>query len=518
MRPAGTFYRRQNVREASRRVTEFWFMYTYVAKKLAKTLAVCCCGLLSLASARLSAQTQPTSWIQPTNGVALVGEDYVFVAFTMAAPPVSYQWIFNGQPLPGQTYNTLVLNNLIAAQSGLYSVAVTDVNNHTTISSSASLQVVTNIFRHLNTGRIQQVGMQAAVPIVMRVNGRENSVSFSMSYNTNHYSNPVFLPADTNATVSVNSQPGVVGVAETLPAGRMFPAGRPWLGLLRFDLASTNSTLLGGLHFTNSPVPVAAANTNGKVLSLSTAIQPQYVLATPRPTLDYQSGLFIQRMFVSNPGSEVMSNINLFALDLGVDSSGHSITVYNATARLTSPPLGDPVITVSDTCCGYWLYDPVCDFSSYLDCGGYGTTFDVTGVTNLSLPCGQMPSLLPGQTIVYTSEFYVSDHRTIPDPRYSIFAGGAALRVPPGTGSVLAVTRYIYDPGNQRFILQFPTRTGYYYYVQYADSPAALSTNALTAYPPVPGTGAEVQWIDDGPPKTVTPPGAGSRFYSIREL
>jgi hypothetical protein len=481
-----------------------------------RALAICWCGILPTTSARLFAQT-PTPIIVPTNGIALEGEEYVFLALTMAVPPVSYQWMFNGQPLPGQNYAALVLSNLTTAQSGLYSVAVSDVNNNTAISSNATLQVVTNIFRRLNTGRLLQAGVQVAVPILLRCNGRESSVSFSMGYDTNQYSNPVFLPANTNATVTVVTQPGLVGIAETLPANTMFAAGRPWLGLLRFDLASSNSTFQGALQFTTNPVPIAATGTNGQPLALAAAVLPEFVLATPSPTLDKQSGLFIQRMFVSNPGSTVMSNINLFALNPGVDSSSNAITLYNATGTLTSPPLGDPVITVSDTCCGYYLYDPACDFFFYLDCGAYGETIDISGVTNISLPYGQLPLIAPGQTIMNVCEFYVADHRTLPSPRYSILSGDPILRAPAATAAVLAVSRYVYDSVNQQSILQFPTRLGRQYFIQYADSVAGLMTNALTALPPVTGTGSDVQWIDDGPPKTINPPGAGTRFYRIRE-
>ncbi len=492
-------------------------MHIRVVNSWVRALAICWCGILPFTSARLFAQT-PTPIIVPTNGIALAGEDYVFLGLTTAVPPVSYQWMFNGQPLPGQNYPALVLSNLTAAQSGLYSVAVSDVNNNTAVSSNATLQVVTNVFRHLNTGRLLQAGMQVGVPIVLRCNGRESSVSFSMSYDTNQYSNPVFLPANTNATVTVVTQPGVVGIAETLPANTMFAAGVPWLGLLRFDLVTSSSKYQGALQFTTNPVPIAATGTNGQPLALAAAVQPEFVLATQKPALDYQSGLFKQGMFVSNPGSTVMTNINLFALNLGLDSTTNAITLYNATGKLTSAPLGDPVITYNDDCCGYWLYDPACDFYYYLDCGAYGYGIeDITGVTNISLPYGQIPSISPGQTMAYVCEFYVADHRTLPSPRYSILSGTPILRAPAVTAAVLAVSHYSYDSVNQQSILQFPTRLGRQYYIQYADSVAGLMTNALTALPPVIGTGSEVQWIDNGPPKTISPPGAGTRFYRVRE-
>jgi hypothetical protein len=492
-------------------------MYNHVVRYWVRALAICWCGILPITSARLSAQT-PIPAVVPTNGIALVGEDFVF--FSTAAPPAVYQWMFNGQALPGQNAPVLMLSNLTAAQSGQYSVAVSDIDNDigTTYSAPSTLTVVTNVFRHLNTGRLLQSGLQVGVPIVLRCNGRESSVSFSMSYDTNHYSNPVFLPANTNATVTVVTQPGVIGVAETLPARQMFAAGVPWLGLLRFDLATSSSKYQGALQFTTNPVPIAATGTNGQPLALAAAVQPEFVLVTQKPQLDYQTGLFMQRMLVSNPGSMVMTNINLFALNLGADSSGHAITLYNATGKLTSAPLGDPVITWSDDCCGYWLDDSDCGFYYYLDCGAYGYGIeDITGVTNISLPYGQIASIPPGQTVAYVCEFYVADHNTLPSPRYSILSGTPILRAPAVTAAVLAVSHYSYDSVNQQSILQFPTRLGRQYFIQYADSLAGLKTNALTALPAIIGTGSDVQWVDNGPPKTISRPGAGTRFYRIRE-
>jgi hypothetical protein len=55
------------------------------------------------------------------------------------------------------------------------------------------------------------------------------------------------------------------------------------------------------------------------------------------------------------------------------------------------------------------------------------------------------------------------------------------------------------------------------YYVQYSSNVNALATNPLTALPAVRGTGSRVQWIDNGPPKTVSPPASGTRFYRVLE-
>jgi hypothetical protein len=63
-------------------------------------------------------------------------------------------------------------------------------------------------------------------------------------------------------------------------------------------------------------------------------------------------------------------------------------------------------------------------------------------------------------------------------------------------------------------LVEFNTISNRLYYVQYA--PSADSTNWATSLPPLRGTGQRVQWIDNGPPKTVSLPGPGTnRFYRV---
>ncbi|MES2658954.1 MAG: immunoglobulin domain-containing protein [Verrucomicrobiota bacterium] len=65
---------------------------------------------------------------------ALGGTASLSVGASGTAP--TYQWLFNGNPLPGRTAATLSLNNLTLAQAGNYSVAVT--NPAGTVTSAAA--------------------------------------------------------------------------------------------------------------------------------------------------------------------------------------------------------------------------------------------------------------------------------------------------------------------------------------------------------------------------------------------
>ena len=249
---------------------------TLVGWQLARTVAVICSGLLAgmmvPCTAAALTNTPPTITRQPVGNIAGVGESYVFTVVATGTTPFTYQWQFNGLALGGATDSRLVLTNLMVAQSGNYSVIVSNIAGRM-ISSNAVLAVETNVTRRLGTGRILQFGSLVGVPILLRANGQEHAVSFSLGYDTNAYSNPTFVTRYTNATVDLNlTQPGVAGLAMTLPAAETFQAGYRILGLMRFQLAPGSNNLQGGLVFTTNPVPIAAVNSTAEVLQISASI------------------------------------------------------------------------------------------------------------------------------------------------------------------------------------------------------------------------------------------------------
>ncbi len=76
----------------------------------------------------------------PEGGIALVGGDRTFTVEAAGTPPLSYQWFFNGAPLPGASEPTLALTGLTVAQGGTYTVRVANAGGAAT--ASAVLEVV----------------------------------------------------------------------------------------------------------------------------------------------------------------------------------------------------------------------------------------------------------------------------------------------------------------------------------------------------------------------------------------
>ncbi len=209
-----------------------------------------------------------------------------------------------------------------------------------------------------------------------------------------------------------------------------------------------------------------------------------------------------------------MTNVNVLPVTLGKDSLTNLIHFWNGTSALTNYPYSDPLLYVGWNCgCGYSAdaTNSACDFSNYLACATTTTPAINSAGTNLNTIYAQINNLAPAESRTLTLEYYVSDHRTVPPATYSVYSADRVNLILPPTLEALSITtnRFV----NGTFIIEFPTQLGRYYYVQY-DSTSSF-TNPLTSFPAVTGTGSRVQWIDDGPPKTISPPVNGSRFYRV---
>lgn len=184
--------------------------------------------------------------------------------------------------------------------------------------------------------------------------------------------------------------------------------------------------------------------------------------------LSNQTGLYVQRVVVSNPFPVTITAVRLV------------ITNWSAIIN-----------NISDA-----------------------RVYNASGQTN-GLPYVQAQSenlLPPGGTVTFVLEYFVSSRRTLnPAPAFTAEVVTAAPFSNP-TGTAQDVDRFFFLPGGS-FLVEFETVTSRIYYVQYSSSAAGPWK---TAQPFIVGNGTQVQWIDSGPPKTESPPaGAASRFYRV---
>jgi hypothetical protein len=118
-------------------------------------------------------------------------------------------------------------------------------------------------------------------------------------------------------------------------------------------------------------------------------------------------------------------------------------------------------------------------------------------------------SLAAGASVDLVLEFYVL--KVAAFTNYIVTAFGVPpVNLSASTNASVAVTSMAYGPGG--FLIKFPATIGKTYTVLYSD--AADFSNAQTSQPSIVAGGTQVQWIDNGPPKTAPPPTSG-RFYRV---
>jgi len=170
-----------------------------------------------------------------------------------------------------------------------------------------------------------------------------------------------------------------------------------------------------------------------------------------------QTGLFQQKITVSNPTSGTLRGIRILITDLPVGAS-----VHNATGKTNGVE--------------YIQYD---------------------------LP------LLPGATVAFQVEYYVPT-RAVPSPT---IATRLVLGEPfPDLEGTPVTIRRLLPFQTASYLVEFGSEPNRDYYPQY--SPDLIHWR--TARPALRGNGSSIQWIDNGPPKTDSAPDVQtSRFYRI---
>jgi len=101
-------------------------------------LAGACLGWL----ASSPALAQPIITTQPTNHFANTASSFTFFVGASGTSPLTYQWLFNGAPIPGATRYYLSVTSPQPAQWGYYSAIVTNLSGSVT-SQVAELKIFT---------------------------------------------------------------------------------------------------------------------------------------------------------------------------------------------------------------------------------------------------------------------------------------------------------------------------------------------------------------------------------------
>jgi Regulator of chromosome condensation (RCC1) repeat len=130
---------------------------------------------------------------------------------------------------------------------------------------------------------------------------------------------------------------------------------------------------------------------------------------------------------------------------------------------------------------------------------------NAAGLDEQGNPYLQSGRMLPPGGSIDLPVLYVTPDGSLP----KVEIAGEVAVLP--TGTPQPISRFVRQ-ANGNYLLQFPSAADRSYYVQYSSD----LSNWTVVYPSIPGTGADVQWLDTGPPYTdATPVSRPNRFYRL---
>ena len=282
-------------------------------------------------------------------------------------------------------------------------------------------------------------------------------------------------PADAPNVILSNMLPAGVGLISLSPSNQAFTLTN---GSLTFNLGTlTNgavktfslrvqATNAGSLNFSTSVSALGVLDTNLANNTASTNIViadfSGQLIATNASAMAYnpQTGLMEQTINLANIGTNSVPSARVIV-------SGLTNRLYNSVGTNN----GNPFVV-------------------------YGSTLDINQSVNLVL------------------EYFISTRLpiTVPNSNYTAVGVSAAdLSAVPGTNGTFSITLMTNLPSGNKLI-EFQSILGRSYTIQYSGD----GVNFTNAQPSIIAPADRVQWIDDGPPKTISPPAsAPSRFYRV---
>jgi hypothetical protein len=420
-------------------------------------------GSVTSSVAALTINTEPSITVEPVSVTVIPGTTAEFNVIASGGNNLSYQWLRDGTPVSGGTTATLLVPNVSAANAGTYTVQISN-SCGVAIGGPATLTVVN---RAIQLGSTQATpGIMVEVPIRLLTSTNENRILLTVVYDNSlvEVTNVVFSSSISNAAlVWTNHVPGQTEVEVHLDDAATFPSGTREIARLQFFVSESVSDPALVLLTQGTPSEIFSpegeslvfAPGNGSIMISGGTI--------PAPTMNSGTGLFEDDLQIVVPTGGLASDraLRVLVTNLGVDSRGRPIQVYNAS-----------------------------------------------GTTN-GVPFLQINGPLAAGLTPITVQYIVLDRVTLPTPTFVVQEVSVAQ--PPvitGTPIVIPVDQMVI--ANGAVYLKFPSLPGRQYYIQY--SPDAV--NWITSEPPLTGNGGWLIWMDNGQPKTSSRPSEeSSRFY-----
>ncbi len=208
----------------------------------------------------------PTIYAQPTNQTASLGGSATFGVGAGGSPNLTYQWSVNQTNIAGATNAILTVTNVQPTSGSKYAVLVTNAFGHL-LSSNALLTVNPQG----QVANATALGGAVSLPINLVAEGNENSMQFSVSFNTALLAY-TGVALGSNATsgfiiASTNQLPsGRVGVFVLLPSNVTLPAGTQQVARINFNTALVTNTVITAVTFGDAPTVRQISDAQGIVI------------------------------------------------------------------------------------------------------------------------------------------------------------------------------------------------------------------------------------------------------------
>lgn len=280
-----------------------------------------------------------------------------------------------------------------------------------------------------------------------------------------------------------------VFLTNTLPAGVVLKGVSP--GNANYTIASSN--LIFNLGAMNE-----GASTNFQI-----SIQP-----TNADVLNLYAAVGAPAVTDSNPANNTASNSIVITNYLpGILVAGVTSTqIYNPQNGLV-----EQTITVSNT-------GPVSVPAARVVVSGLSSQqlFNNVGTNNGNPFVVYASTLAAQQSVNLLLQFFATNYFTLTNSQLQAYAVPVPNLAPPpvsATSTNLLISR-IMTLSNGNVLIEFPSIVGRTYTVVYSDN--VLFSNAMIAPPSIIAPANRLQWVDYGPPTTISAPtNASVRFYRV---
>jgi hypothetical protein len=209
------------------------------------------------AGGKCASPVAPYVVADPANLTVTLGSNATLVAAAAGSVPLGYQWSFQGAPLPGATNNSFTLTNASFSHAGGYAVMVSNVAGVVT-SRTAVVSLVYPPALISLSGADTPSGGTATVPVSIVANGNENSLAFSLSYDTSRlrFTGASLAPAAAAGVLMANhtqTNIGRIGLAIALPPDAALSAGTQQVVLAHFVASTVTSPTATPISFSDQP-------------------------------------------------------------------------------------------------------------------------------------------------------------------------------------------------------------------------------------------------------------------------